>query len=163
MKHGIILIIAICLIASLGVYTKVGADEKNFSPSVNAKFDLGKDGREWKDIYHTGDIYSNDIKVIDSGTVVATTLTLGAEQVKKTMLATNAVTLTIAAGATYNTVTVDSTSLFAGHYISTVGSINGLNLINAPVYEGSGVWKISMVNAIGPNPGTFTLNFIDNN
>jgi hypothetical protein len=90
--------------------------------------------------------------------------TLAANSCGTSAVFTNAVTLTVAAGTSTNTVTVDSGHVFAGGYISTMGSINTLSSPdNGISYDGSGVWRVTLTNTIGPNPATWTLNFISDN
>jgi hypothetical protein len=90
-------------------------------------------------------------------------MTLAANSVGTSALFVNSVNLTVANTATYNTVTVDEGHQYMGYYLSTVGGINGTNLVNAPEYVGSGVWKISMVNALDGGDATWTLVFISDN
>jgi hypothetical protein len=49
-----------------------------------------------------------------------------------------------------------------GYYLSTIGGINGANLVNDLAYDGSGGWSISMVNAVSSD-SVWTLNFLSDN
>jgi hypothetical protein len=73
---------------------------------------------------------------------------------------TNSVSIWMPAGSTTNTVTVNANDFYTGYFISTAGSYNGATITNAPLYVGSGVWRISMYNAPNPNPVEFKINFI---
>jgi hypothetical protein len=106
----------------------------------------------------TAQTVGGDATMANSGAV-----TLAANSVSVSQLFINSVTLTVANTATYNSVTVDSGHELMGYYISTLGGINGTNLINDVYYEGSGVWSIGMVNALQGGAATWTLNFVSDN
>jgi hypothetical protein len=72
----------------------------------------------------------------------------------------NTVTLLVANTTSTNSVTVDSTATLMSYYITTLGGVNGANLINDLYYEGSGVWTISMVNALVGGDAVWTLKFL---
>jgi hypothetical protein len=91
---------------------------------------------------------------------VATTLAANSVSVSQAFI--NEVTLLVNAGATTNSVTVDSGHKLMGFYLSTIGGINGNNLVNSPYYDGSGSWVISMVNAVSAD-AVWTFVFLSDN
>jgi hypothetical protein len=75
----------------------------------------------------------------------------------------NTVTLTIANTTSTNSVTVDSTHTLLSYYVTTLGGINGTNLINDPFYNGTGTWTVSMANALQGGDAVYTFNFLRTN
>jgi hypothetical protein len=102
----------------------------------------------------TGDVTGT---MANSGGLAATITanSVGAQQANL-----NTVTLQVANTTSTNSVTVDSTHTLMSYYITTLGGVNGANLINDLYYEGSGVWTISMVNALQGGDATWTLKFL---
>jgi hypothetical protein len=72
----------------------------------------------------------------------------------------NTVTLLVANTTSTNSVTIDDTHVLLSYYITTLGGINGTNLVNDILYEGSGVWTISMVNALVGGDAVWTLKLL---
>lgn len=71
--------------------------------------------------------------------------------------------LLVANTATTNTVTGDASDLYTGYLLTTVGGINGSNLVNDLSYDGLGNYTISMVNALAGGDAIWTLGFINSN
>jgi hypothetical protein len=127
-------------------------DAKSTSTLADTKIFVGNSGA-----LAIGVSMSGDTTITNAGVV-----SIGSNKVGTTEAFTNSVTLLVNAGASTNSVTVDSGHFYLGSYISTLGGINGLNLVNDPYYEGSGVWTISMVNAVSSD-AVWTLNFLSDN
>lgn len=84
---------------------------------------------------------------------------LGANTVGALQSNINTVTLLVAATTNFNSVTVDSTHVLMSYYLTTIGGINGANLVNDLAYDGTGVWTMAMVNAPSTD-SVWTLNFL---
>jgi hypothetical protein len=89
--------------------------------------------------------------------------TIGANKINVGKAFINAVTLTVSNTASAGRVTVDPGHVLMGDFLTTVGGINGLNMVNDPIYEGAGVWAITMVNALSGGDAVWTLNFLSDN
>ena len=92
----------------------------------------------------------------------ALTATLAANSVSVSQAFLNSVTLLVAAGTSTNSVTVDSGHKLMGFYISTIGGINGANLLNSPAYDGASSWTIAMKNAVSAD-SVWTFVFLSDN
>jgi hypothetical protein len=88
-------------------------------------------------------------------------LTLAANSVGTSQANINTVTLKVLATTTFNSVTVDSSHTLMSYYLTTIGGVNGANLINDVAYDGAGVWTIAMVNALSSD-ATWTFKFLKN-
>jgi len=72
----------------------------------------------------------------------------------------NAVTINIAAGSTTQTAEVESGSTLMGWYISNAGAVNVTTFANAPAFDGSTTWTMSINAADGGEQSSFVLNFL---
>lgn len=118
------------------------------------------DGDVW--IGNSGDeaiavTFSGDITTTNAGVT-----TIGASKVNAGKAKINTVTLTVAVGTITNSVLVDPGHVLMSYYITTMGGINGVNLVNDLFYDGSGNWVISMINAVSAH-STWTFKFLDDN
>ena len=177
--------IAIVMVLMLA-FAGVAIAEKAYTPSVNDKFDLGTNKLQYKDLRLGGsaifegathDAYETTLTVTDptaDRTVTfpdadlnfATGVTsdqIAADAVGTSEANINTVTLLIANKTSTNAVTVDATHTLLSFYITTIGGINGANLINAPFYDGAGGWRVSMVNALLGGDAVYTFNFLETN
>jgi hypothetical protein len=100
---------------------------------------------------------SGDATITNAGVV-----SLAANSVGTSEAFINTVTLLVNAGATTNSVTVDSGHVLMSYYLTTIGGINGTNLVNDVYYDGSGGWTISMVNAVSSD-AVWTFKFLSDN
>jgi hypothetical protein len=101
---------------------------------------------------------SGDVTITNAGVT-----TIGANKINVGKAFLNEVTLTVAAGTSTNTATVDSGHKLMGTYISTLGSLNTASFANLPLYDGTNTWTMSLNAVVGPNPVTFTLIFLSDN
>jgi hypothetical protein len=99
---------------------------------------------------------SGDATIINSGALTITANSVGTNQAN-----INTVTLRVPFNATTNSVTVDTSHTLMSYYLTTIGGINGLNLVNDPYYDGFGNWIVSMVNALSAD-AVWTFNFLAN-
>jgi hypothetical protein len=106
----------------------------------------------------TAQTMSGNATITNAGVV-----SISASAVNSPRLDTYTLSLLVANTASTNTVTGDASDLFAGYLLTTVGGINGANLVNDLYHDGFGNYTVSMGNALVGGDATWTLNFINSN
>jgi hypothetical protein len=111
----------------------------------------------------TNNIIDNTVSSADilNGTIAADDVSAAA--INSPKLDKYTLSLLVANTASTNSVSGDASDLYTGALLTTIGGINGTNLVNDVYHDGFGNFVISMVNALQGGDAVWTLGFINAN